>query len=284
MRLLRTGLELPYNLQLSSTLMNWTDFYKNAHIFCISLGMDANSSWPLPGLWCFFVNHMCLQQSHLETLRLHCYCTPSLSVSAQHHLGTSKWKWNNYLGWRRRKAKPTKEPRRKKGKTQRAERGNDGSITWGACVLPLSWQVLRQGLVFLGSELFFQKGSESSICFRAMVWRSVLHLTSWQGGPAEIWMECPTVPDPFPFPRSGSCPAVFKAWVHVADALTGELCLCRIPQGLSQLFPGLCEGRGEGAAAPAGRLRGGERRTLTAPQPESSIMQNEFLLPSELRK
>lgn len=148
---------------------------------------------------------------------------------------------------------------------------------WGACVPPLPWQVLSQGLVFLGSGLFFQKISESSVCFRAMVWGSEFHLTSWQDGSVGIWTECPAVPNPFPFPRSCCCPAAaFKTQVQVADAFMGWcLLLCPGPRFCLGCFSLLCvEGEGKGRQGGSGGKRWAE----------SSIMQNEFLLPSEPRK
>lgn len=165
----------------------------------------------------------------------------------------SKRKWNNCLGCRRRKVKPTEEP--KKGKRQRAERGRMNPSLEGR-VLPLPWQVLGQALVFLGSDLFFQKVSESSVCCRVTVWGSVLHLTSWQDGSVEIWISwnMDRVPHSAK-PCSSSCPAVIKAWIHAADALMGgrSVIVPRPPGFVSAGFPGpSVRGRGAGGGWPGG--------------------------------
>lgn len=46
----------------------------------------------------------------------------------------------------------------------------------------------------------FRRFQKAQSCLSVMVWGSVLCLTSWQEGSVEKWIDCPTVPNPFPRP------------------------------------------------------------------------------------
>lgn len=111
-----------------------------------------------------------------------------------------------------------------------------------------------QSLVFLGADLFFQKVSESSACFRVVVWGSVFCLTPWQGGSAKIWTECPAVPNPFPFPPAA--PVLLPLRHEFTWWCFDGVSCAMVPQPpgfVSAIFPWpSVDGRGEGAIYNAG--------------------------------
>lgn len=140
-----------------------------------------------------------------------CICRGSAEISNR--------KWNNCLRCRRRKVKPTKEPRRRKGKEQEEERMNPS--LWGECVLPLPWQsefgvsgcrsALSEG--FRKLSLLQSRGLGVSVLFN-----SLARWISWNMD----WV--PRSAKPLSLPSSCSCPAAFKAWVHMVMLWWGELC------------------------------------------------------------
>lgn len=169
-------------LQLSSTLMDRTVFCKTCAciLHCQWLRMQILvGNYQICGA-CSLINvPLASSVPTWNALRLNYDCTASVSVGARGPALVQCQDFQKKMKWLFRvEKKESKTTTKKKNEKEGQEAKNRKRKRWirpceeRVSSLPLPWQVLSGGVLFLGSHTFFKKNSEHSVCHKPFVLRS----------------------------------------------------------------------------------------------------------------